>query len=223
MWDPVLEGLAAYDLTVSCPLLPGHGPEPRAMQGDFETAVADLLADHDREPLLVVGYSLGGRLAVGMAARRPTISGLFIGAHVGLAGELERAERRRWERAQAESLRERGVEAFMSRWEALPIFAPQSPRLRDAQRAVRTSHTAAGLAWAMEHLGLGRMPDYRAAVHGRGRWLTGARDAKFTELAAGLGAPHRIVPDVGHNVVLEAPAIVVEEVVRLLGRTFAVP
>lgn len=219
MWDPVVQGLANGDVLLSRPLLPGHGLAPRGMHGDFEAAVDGLLAEHDREPLLVVGYSLGGRLALGMGARRPTLSLLLIGAHVGIGDDGERAARRRWEAEQAAILRERGVEAFIDAWEAMPIFASQSSAQRAAQRAMRTAHTASGLAWAMESLGLGRMPDHRSTAAGRWRWLTGARDVKFTELTAGLGASHRIVADAGHNVVLEAPAVVVEEVAAWLGKS----
>lgn len=220
MWDEVVEHLnpvleAHPDIRVIRPRLPGHGPQPGPLPDDFEQAARSLEV---HAPDIVVGYSLGGRLALGFAAEHPEVAALLVGAHVGLEGESARVARQAWEREQAVRLRELGVDRFMDRWERLPIFATQTAAQREHQRSWRTEHTAAGLAWAMETLGLGRMPVY--ASHVRGRFITGARDEKFTKVLKALAVSHRIVPEVGHNVVLEAPGVIAEELRTLLGRVY---
>jgi 2-succinyl-6-hydroxy-2,4-cyclohexadiene-1-carboxylate synthase len=219
MWHPIAEAAAErVDISVRFATLPGHGLEPQGMEGDFEHAVDALFSAFGGSPRpVVVGYSLGARLALGMAARHASVSPLLIGTHPGLVSEPERRARRAWEAEQAALLRDGGLVAFTSAWERLPIFASQSelPAATQAsQRAWRTAHTAPGLAWAMETLGLGRMPSYRDAA--RGWWLTGERDDKFTELAASSGAHHQVVAGVGHNVALEAPDAVVAALCALL-------
>lgn len=70
------EALAAAGIGSACPLLRGHGTYPDDMLGhpytdwieDAERALDGLLARHDR--LVVVGLSMGGTLALNVAARR---------------------------------------------------------------------------------------------------------------------------------------------------------
>src|SRR2546428_7293167 len=72
----------------------------------------------------LVGYSMGGRLALHVSARRPerVLSLLTIGAHVGLE-EDARAGRRQGDEGLAERIERDGVEAFVNYWGSLPLFA----------------------------------------------------------------------------------------------------
>jgi 2-succinyl-6-hydroxy-2,4-cyclohexadiene-1-carboxylate synthase len=224
MWDETL-ALVKTRATVRTPILPGHGFAP-ALPGGFADALDLLASELDPDPAVVVGYSLGGRLALGLAIRHaPRVAAaLVIGAHPGLEEAEERAARQRWEADQAAHLGREGVAAFMEAWEAQPIFATQSAEQREAQRPMRFGHTAAGLAWAMEALGLGRMPSWWMDLMGIARplvFMTGALDAKFTELGARAARMSRrirtqVVPSAGHNVALERPAAVARALDALL-------
>jgi len=200
------------------------------MPSSFEAAVDELANDLPRASV-VVGYSLGGRLALGMAAFRPekTRAVVAIGAQLGLIGEVERAERRRWEREQQELLEEAGLPAFVAHWESQSLFASQ--RLLDAQRLERQrfqrlGHDARGIAAAMDVLGSGRMPDLRPRVT-RERvpvlMVVGGSDPRFVPRAldAAAAAPNieaRIVAHAGHNVLLEAPEILADVLDQQLSR-----
>ena len=81
-------GPAAHDGPLACvaPDLPGFGatPAPAEPWGSVEYAVAVAsLLEHDRDrspgqPPVVVGHSLGGRIAVRLAAARPELVGALV-------------------------------------------------------------------------------------------------------------------------------------------------
>jgi 2-succinyl-6-hydroxy-2,4-cyclohexadiene-1-carboxylate synthase len=169
--------------------------------------------------VVLVGYSLGGRLALHLAARHPERIArlLLVGASAGLETESARAERRESDARWARLLRENGLEAFFRAWEAQPLFAslaeldaPGRARLE----AARAGHDAEGLAWSLEAFGLGAqqpLHDALPALAVPTVWAAGARDAKFSALAAELAgrmpnARAEIVPGAGHNLPLERPA-----------------
>src|SRR5207248_8985810 len=111
------------------PDLRGHG-ETQTRQGSpcsMEACTEDLVAMWDDlgvERSHLVGYSMGGRLALHVAARRPdrVLSLLTIGAHAGL-DEDAREGRRRGDEALAERIERDGVESFVNYWGSLPLFA----------------------------------------------------------------------------------------------------
>ncbi|RMG47156.1 MAG: alpha/beta fold hydrolase [Acidobacteria bacterium] len=210
--------------------LPGHHPASLVLPGeDFVAAVDRLAAALRREglaPAAVAGYSMGGRLALGLAARHPHLPRLLvaIGAHPGLS-RAEARERRRRDAAMAKRIAAGPIERFVEEWEALPLFASQRRRPPEAlarQRAWRLRHRPRALARALAALGPGRQPDLRRALArfpGRLVALAGSEDRRYAELAreiAGLAPRGRfvVVPGSGHNLLLEAPAAVAREIER---------
>jgi 2-succinyl-6-hydroxy-2,4-cyclohexadiene-1-carboxylate synthase len=173
----------------------------------------------------LVGYSMGARVALGLALRHPhLVAGLtLIGVNPGLEDEPARRERRSWEARWQRLLISEGIDAFADAWEALPLWQTQRdlpPERLARQRAARRAHDPRGLAAALETLGLGAMPNLwpelprlQAPAH----LIVGARDEKFARLAARVAgrAPNvriSLVPGAGHNPILEAPL----ELARLL-------
>jgi 2-succinyl-6-hydroxy-2,4-cyclohexadiene-1-carboxylate synthase len=198
--------------------LPGHHPEA-PVQDDFSASlgwVDEVLGAEGIEKARVIGYSLGARVALGLAVERPrrVASLTLIGVRPGLP-QGERAARRRSDQRWIELLENAGIEAFVREWEALPLWSTQravaAERLA-AQRAVRLAHDPAGLAGSLRTMGLAEMPDYRAAIGDievELQLVVGALDRRFRTIAEELCAAHPhigygIVPDAGHNVVLES-------------------
>jgi len=168
----------------------------------------------------LLGYSLGGRLALGILARYPERfrRSVIVSAHPGLATEAERSQRREGDARFVRVLREQGLEAFVDRWQALPLWSTQqalSEVVRREQREQRLRHTADGLAESLSQHGLAEMPDLRpllAHVRADVHLLAGEHDGKFVELSRELsrimtGAQLAIVPGAGHNLLLERPAL----------------
>ncbi len=211
--------------------LPGHGDSGHDA-ASFEVA-AHLLADttgvisersrraphpgepHRRAGPILVGYSMGGRLALRAVLDRPgVVSALvLIGATAGLDDAADRAARRAADAEIAARLRTEGPARFLDRWLALALFADLDPQqqLRDA----RLRHWGSGVAATFEHRGTGSMEpmwDRLGELTLPTLVLAGADDPKFVaiggRLAAGLGGPVSVrrVAGTGHACQLAAPA-----------------
>ena len=205
---------------VLCPALLGHGasePEVRTFEEEIDR-VARLVEERGFEGAHVAGYSLGARVALGMLVRHPELvsSATLIGVNPGIEIEAERAERVRADEVWARLLEEQGIERFALEWEALPLFATQSPEQKASERARRMKHDPRELARSLRVLGLGAMPNYWGSLAFLGmpiRLMAGGRDTKFASIAERMlprlsRGSITIVPDAGHNVVLEDPAAV---------------
>jgi 2-succinyl-6-hydroxy-2,4-cyclohexadiene-1-carboxylate synthase len=211
------------------PALLGHlGSSAGSDVVDFEAEVdrlAGLSAEADA--VHVVGYSLGARLALGLALRHPgRVSRLtLISGHPGLGSDAERNERRAADQHWCELLLSRGSTAFVDAWQAQPLWATQAQldaATLDRKRRERLSHDPAGLARSLRVTGLAEMPNYR---HDLGRisvpltLVAGGLDVKFRVLAEQMAkiighAELAIVDGAGHDLLLERPEFITEVIRR---------
>jgi 2-succinyl-6-hydroxy-2,4-cyclohexadiene-1-carboxylate synthase len=177
----------------------------------MDTATADLemLWDHlDIGRTHLVGYSMGGRLALHVATRRPEriLSLLTIGAHAGLEGDARDA-RREGDEALAERIETEGLEAFVDYWSALPLFAGlerRGPAFLAQIRAERMRNTVAGLAASLRGMGAGVMEPLwgdLAKVAVPSTFVAGQLDHGYVAAARRLAAA---VPNGHVEVVLQA-------------------
>jgi 2-succinyl-6-hydroxy-2,4-cyclohexadiene-1-carboxylate synthase len=211
-WDPLADHLAARHEAGAVDA-PGHG-ESATIEADLVDGAALLGAAGGRATY--VGYSMGGRLCLHLAVTRPDLVErlVLISATAGIDDPEERAARRRADEALADAIERDGLEAFLARWVAQPLFAGLAdPGLDDRRR-----NTAAGLASSLRLAGTGtqqplwsRLSSIDAPV----LLVAGHDDAKFVteaERMAGL-LPHptiAIVEGAGHTVHLERPGEFVE-------------
>lgn len=211
---------------------PGHGSR-RDVQLDLvdgaEAIGAEVMGSVG--PAVYVGYSMGGRLALHLALARPDrLLGLvLIGATGGIDDPVERAARRRADGDLATSIERDGVDAFLDRWLAQPLFAGLEPAPDDL--AARRTNTAAGLAASLRLAGTGSQEplwDQLGRITVPTLILAGEHDQKFTELgerlAASIGdARLAVVPDAGHAAHLEAPGPTAETIAVWLTDTWSRP
>jgi 2-succinyl-6-hydroxy-2,4-cyclohexadiene-1-carboxylate synthase len=211
---------------IVAPALLGHADAPltsRSWDQEIDRLADILRADAERGPIRLVGYSMGGRIALGLLARHPSIasSAVLIGASPGIADENEREARRKQDELRARMIDSEGLSTFIEAWEREPIFQTQRalpPEVQAKHRAIRLSHLGKGLAASLRVLGQGVMPNLWPVLREIDRPVTlvvGSEDSKLRHVATRMGAelPRSrliVVPGVGHDVVLEAPSVLAQ-------------
>ena len=221
-WQETIEVLAPRFRCVAVDL-PGHGastelPETAYTMEGAMAALLELLDGLGIERCALVGYSMGGRLALHVALHHPErVRRLVLeSASPGLADEAERAARRGVDEARALRLETGDFDAFLEDWYRQPLFATlarQPDRVAQTIQARRRNRVGE-LARSLRQMGTGRqeplwerlerLPVSTLAV-------VGALDGKYVEVAERMalrtsGLRVAVIPDVGHNVHLECPA-----------------
>jgi 2-succinyl-6-hydroxy-2,4-cyclohexadiene-1-carboxylate synthase len=229
-WDEVERALAITHRVV-VPDLPGHGEtrvrDEAGRHGMAHTCrlLEGVMAAFAIERCTVVGYSMGGRLALHAALEIPTLAERLVleSASPGLATEMERRARREADEELARFLESHPIEAFVDRWEALPLFATQQslpPEARSQIRRRRLACDRGGLAASLREMGTGAqawLGDRLAKIRVPALMIAGERDAKFATIARDMlrSLPDgrlRVIPGAGHDVHTEAPGAFIDVV-----------
>ena len=233
-WGPIAEMLAAR-FTVFAVDIVGHGASSKPDTLDryaIERAARDVgtaVASFGFRRGSWLGYSMGGRLALFIAAAMPgAVERLvLIGASPGLADAEQREARRVADEALADRIEREGVEAFVDYWESLPLFASQArlpTGMRRAIRRGRLANDAHGLANSLRGMGTGAQPalhDQLSGIEAPSLLLAGSLDTKFAAIAEEVAAAMpdaraRSVPAAGHAAHIEKPAYCVRTIMAFL-------
>lgn len=179
-----------------------------------------------------VGYSMGGRLALHLAVLQPGLVErlVLVGATAGLDTDDERAARRMADEALAADLERDGLDAFLERWLANPLFATLPAGAAGVEE--RRENTVEGLAASLRLTGTGTqrplwddLPKLAMPV----LFVVGEHDEKFTALAHRMrarwagAAEIAVIAGAGHACHLEQPGAFLDVVVPFLHRTTASP
>ena len=177
---------------------------------------------------LLVGYSLGGRIALhALLAEGAGVwdAAVLVSAHPGLEDARGRELRRQADAAWAARAEAGAWEDFLDAWQDQPVLTaggaaggwPLADRARLAGRRREIARSFGSWSLGAQEPLWGRLPEIRVPV----LWVTGGRDAKFRALA------ERAVPllprgrawvadGAGHRVPWDASAAFAEQV-----RTFS--
>lgn len=228
-WLPFMDAFI-QDYRCLLPDLPGHGAN---LDGQDRQTLSFARLAQGLERLLdrlgigervhLVGYSMGGRVALYFAVHRPErVQSLVLeSASPGLSKRQERQERRQLDDLRAAKLLAGGLDAFLEEWYAQPLFTSLSrqpdrdvgsDRL-ETLKARRRQNDAHWIARAIAELSPGRQPalwnrlgELRMPV----LLLAGEQDEKYAALVRKMGSriPNAtviIAPGAGHNIHLESP------------------
>jgi 2-succinyl-6-hydroxy-2,4-cyclohexadiene-1-carboxylate synthase len=184
--------------------------------------IAEAAAGPDASGAVLVGYSLGGRLALRAVLREPArYAGLVIvSTTAGIDDAPARTARAEADERLAAWIEASPMEDVVSVWERQPLFADQSETLVEEQRPGRLSHDPASLALLLRTAGQGVL---EPVWHELLRLdlpvlaIAGARDDGYVRAARRIAetAPHgrlAVVAEAGHAPQLQQP----EEVGRLI-------
>lgn len=199
------------------PDLPGHGatgvledPTAYTMDATIEALVA-LIADEGARDVDIVGYSMGGRVALAMAANRPDLvrTVVAIGARTGISDDGERADRLDRDRLLADEIVANGAEWFADRWVSGPLYDTQRRLGADHMAEVmgrRRSIDPVGIAHSLREVGPAAQPDLSAELAKSGvptLLLVGELDERFRVIADAIAevtpsATVTAIPGSGH-------------------------
>lgn len=207
---------------VLAPDLPGHGSRSSTPARPEEAA--RLVAEEGGRGSYL-GYSMGGRIALRLALDRPDLVErlVLVSATAGIEDPEERAARRSADDATAASIEAEGLNQFLERWLAQPMFAGLTPEAAGID--ARRENSAAGLAAALRLMGQGASEpvwDRLVALRMPVLVVAGEHDGAYCEQALRLGgwigerAVLAMVPGAGHACHLERPEAFLELVVRFL-------
>lgn len=234
-WWRVGHDLARHHRVIAIDLI-GHGatsaPRDPSRYG-FEHALDDLaevISQLSLARAAWLGYSMGGRLALGLALRHPNrVSSLILeSATPGIQEEGERLQRSAADENLARRIEEVGVEAFVCEWEGLPMWQSQRTlpvEVLQHQRDLRLRNSVTGLTNSLRGMGQGAQPSYwhrLGEIQAPVLLIAGSLDRKFAGLAGQMGikipdATLSAVPEAGHAVHLERPRQFTDSVRDFLG------
>lgn len=190
----------------------------------MENVIADiwqLLQEKAIRQVVLIGYSMGGRVAISFANQFPEmVKGLaLIGSSPGLRTAEEREQRRSSDEKLAAWLQTVGIEEFVNYWQELPLFDSQKQLTVEKQKAIRSERLQQqplGLANSLIGMGTGAQRSYWDKLH---RFtfpvllITGEYDQKFQQIAANMDTLLPMselitIEGAGHAAHLEQPEVV---------------
>jgi 2-succinyl-6-hydroxy-2,4-cyclohexadiene-1-carboxylate synthase len=211
------------------PLLPGHGWKPCPNTVKIED-LADELVQHLGDGGDIIGYSMGGRLALLAALRHPEKVRrlVLISSGPGFKDDQLQGSRRTHEMALAETLEEEGLGPFVAMWEKNPILKPYRPfprAIEENLRYARMQHEAKDLAGALRQLGAGAMPnlwDRLGELRSETLLVAGAADERYVGVMQEMKslipkARLEIIPEAGHAIHREKAGDLLQVVYSFLG------
>ncbi|MEX0600608.1 MAG: 2-succinyl-6-hydroxy-2,4-cyclohexadiene-1-carboxylate synthase [Rhodothermales bacterium] len=219
-WSDVV-GVLQSTYRCLCVDLPGHGRSV-GLSGAYsmEDATGRLVDVLDREGIdraHLVGYSMGGRTALHVAANHADRCRCLVleSASPGLATERERAERRQVDEERAVRIETTDFEAFLVDWYRQPLFETyrQYEGLLGQMIRSRRSNHPNELARSLREMGTGRQPSLWDRLDHVDRptcILVGGLDDKYVKIGERMAdamprSRYEVVPDAGHNVHAEVP------------------
>jgi len=235
-WFPIFEQLpdkynyAALDII-------GHGKsdspsDPNKYSLDSMLAQIKYVKDHlTQNKIFLLGYSMGGRLALNYAIAYPDdIKGLILeSTSAGIKNDEERKKRYDDDLKIVEYIETNTLEDFIEMWQDKEIFNTQRRFSNDKLKKIKKKKASVnkiGYANSLRGFSTGvMMPvhDKLKKIPLKVLLITGDLDSKFTGINARLSkrffkAKHKIVRNSGHNTHLEEPKRFVEIVLNYLGQ-----
>jgi 2-succinyl-6-hydroxy-2,4-cyclohexadiene-1-carboxylate synthase len=162
-------------------------------------------------PRVLVGYSLGGRLALHAFNQSPDLYDalILISTHPGLTKEKQQFERRQNDKVWSKKFQEMPWDVLQKEWNDQPVFRDS---LLEPTRK-ENDYDRKQLSLALTEWSLANQQDFRQLVAEHSSkilWITGEKDIKFLSLAMEMkklapGLQAQALPKASHRVLFDAP------------------
>lgn len=182
--------------------------------------IVEILNQLAIEKASIVGYSMGGRLALSLAAlHRHRVQKLVLeSSSPGLKTNEERDQRIKSDQVLANEIVAGGISSFVDKWEKIPLFSSQmtlSDEQKKKMRNQRLMNSEIGLANSLLGMGTGSQPswwDELPNINIPTLLLCGEWDQKFCEIAKRMHElfPISVLKEInlaGHAIHVEQPRI----------------
>jgi 2-succinyl-6-hydroxy-2,4-cyclohexadiene-1-carboxylate synthase len=222
-WDDVRPALSGSAQVIAVDLI-GHGQSaspPASSRYTLDWCARDLtqlLNELHLSQVDLLGYSMGGRVALHFAVSAPMrIRRLILeSASPGIEDAAERNRRVQSDAALAERILANGIDAFVAEWEQQPLLTlqPHVPEaVRERQHALRLLNDPTGLANSLLGMGTGqqvplwsRLGELNVPV----QLIVGQADSRYVAIAERMrhGLPRAelaVLAEAGHTAHLDQP------------------
>jgi len=235
-WLPVIEQMPNKYNYVAIDII-GHGKSDAPNNSSLysvDSLVQQLKFIKDKltkEKVFLLGYSMGGRLALNYAVTFPEdIRGLILeSSTAGIKNDDERSKRYESDMKLVEYIESHSIEDFIELWSDQELFYTQLRFSNDKLKMMKKKKAAAnktGYANSLRGFSSGIMPpvhDQLKKIPVKVLLITGDLDSKYTGINARIAkrffkAKHKIVRNSGHNTHLEEPKRFIEIVTNYLGQ-----
>jgi 2-succinyl-6-hydroxy-2,4-cyclohexadiene-1-carboxylate synthase len=226
VFDHLIESLKDVCNPVTVDLA-GHGQSDKpADPGRYQSRVqtddlSSVISRITSERVIVYGYSMGGRLALQLAADHPEkISSLILeSTHCGWDEEEKREERIRDDEQKASQI-ESDFDAFLDGWKQNPLFAGTLPELARKYDAIARNQSREAMAASLRGFGTGVMPPVYSRLDKLNLpvlLISGESDQKFTDIHQLMAerlrdSVCRIIPGASHRVHASQPERIIKEI-----------
>lgn len=232
-WIEIIEKLPSQFQAYAIDLI-GHGktenPEeltPYLTENQIDQ-IDEFISRTMKRPPIILGYSMGGRLALQYAVHKNNLKGLILeSTTAGIISNEEREARVISDANLVRKIEEQGIEQFIDYWMDLPLFQslkklPQSKYDAIVSRKKECNKT--GLINSLRGFGAGMMPHVWDKLTGLvcpSMIIAGSSDTKYTSISQKLtrtipGSLLKIINDAGHNTHLEKPEEFLNFVIQFL-------
>ncbi|WP_071460474.1 2-succinyl-6-hydroxy-2,4-cyclohexadiene-1-carboxylate synthase [Bacillus massilinigeriensis] len=220
-WEPFCKYWEAHSRIIM-PDLIGHGKTDASPEVEKYSiiqaaqAIAEMLDAKGVEQADVLGYSLGGRIAVAFGVLYPQrVRKLVLeSTSPGLKLEKDQKMRKEQDGKLAEMLVTEGLEAFVDYWENIPLFQSQKKlpqAIRNNIRNERLSHSPLGLSNSLLGMGTGSQPSWWNEIKNfsfETLILSGSLDLKFCAISTEMtrkipSCRHVTISPAGHAIHVE--------------------
>jgi 2-succinyl-6-hydroxy-2,4-cyclohexadiene-1-carboxylate synthase len=198
-WSNLRASLSTQYKVITLDLI-GHGNTDSPVDREryeIERVCRDLASLMEKlhiEKVHLLGYSMGGRIALAFSILYPEFirSLLLESSSPGLESVEERNDRKRADEQLAVGIERNGIEEFIGKWENIPLFKSQKllpSTKQDKIRAQRLRNSPTGLANSLKGMGTGTQPSYWDKLHSLSfpvLFICGEWDEKFCLIAENM-------------------------------------
>ena len=171
------------------------------------------------EPSLLLGYSMGGRLAMDALVNYPGMwsGGIVVGADPGLISDDARTNQLQKDLEWARRFRTEDIQELLNEWDSLPVFCGRSNCARREISELDSEKISRFFDVFSKARQGNMLPVLRKLKTPPLLYISGCDDIKYTKIGQDLDASclqirHQIIPNAGHRVPWENQDAFISEV-----------